>query len=213
MKPIEPIIYRGFPDIGYIVTSTHYKMKGAGYVHRLVAQAQNQVEWSYHIPAVELETWGSIGKDGVFLSGTEPPVFPNADKDTAEVGFQGGSRDSEMTFDMRRIMEVERDKLIESGETRESSALLDYYFKKLGDQYFGREQAFDGVSYSTDEEGKHEPKNDPESARKRVEDAIGYFIEQLIETDENRHLGFHFLDAVDTGLDCEYVGDWPFKLF
>ena len=62
------------------------------------------------------------------------------------------------------------------------------------------------------DDGK-DPKNDPESARKRVQQSIDYFIKQLIECDDTRHVGLHFMDAIDTGLDCEYVGDWPFELF
>ena len=36
---------------------------------------------------------------------------------------------------------------------------------------------------------------------------------QAADVDDTRHVGLHFMDAIDTGIDCEYVGDWPFKLF
>ena len=214
MKPESPIIYRGSPELGYIVCTTRFNnLDGAGYVHKILMQATNQVESSRRIPAVELETWGAIGKSGEYLSPTEPGVFLNEDIDIADVSFQGGSRDPEYSRDELAIFKIERDRLIEAGEKPESSPLLDFYIKRLNEsRYLGNKKVF--IEMPVGEDGKkREPKNDPESARKRVQQSIDYFIQQLLETEDTRHLGLHFMDAIDTGLDCEYVGEWPFKLF
>ena len=208
MKPTRPIVFRGNSELGFIVCETHFEnLDGAGYVHRLRVQASNADEMSRKIPAVELETWGGIGKGGEFLSPTEPGVFPNADADVADVSFQNSdwSEDSRQELEMFRR---ERNALKAAGVKRETNPLLDFYEKRLNaNRYLGNQKAW------TANPGDKEPKNDPESARKRVQQSIDYFIKQLIECDDTRHVGLHFMDAIDTGIDCEYVGDWPFELF
>jgi len=214
MKPDHPIVFRGSPELGYIACTRHFKnLDGASYAHQLVVQATNQIESSTCIPAVELETWGAIGKDRELHSGFEPGVFPNEDCDVADVGFQGGSRELEYSRDELKLFKIERDRLVNSGETPESNPLLDFYNKQLNEsRHLGNPKVFVEMPIN-DGKDKREPKNDPESARKRVQQSISYFIEKLLETEDTRHLGLYFMDAIVTGLDCEYVGDWPFKLF
>ena len=214
MKPDRPIIYRGSPELGYIVCETHFiNLDAPPYVHRLLVQATNQIESSTSIPAVELETRGAIGKDRELHSGMEPGVFENEDEDVASVDFQGGSRDLEYSRDELEILKIERDRLVAAGETPESNPFLDWCNKLLNEsRYLGNAKSL--VEMPIDDDDKtREPKNDPEAARKRVGQSISYFIEQLLETDDTRHLGLYFMDAIVTGLDCEYVGDWEFKLF
>ena len=204
MKPKQPIVFRGNPEDGYIVESKYFiNLDGACYVHRLLSQATNSDESSRSIPAVELETWGGIGKSGEMLSGTEPGVF--AMSDSPDVGFQGGSRD--VDFNDRKVLRRARDERIAEGATKETDPFVEWVNKELNEsRYYGNTKPL--AENPTDDK-----KNDPESARKRVQAAIFYFIKQLLETEDTRLVGVHLIDAIDTGIDCEYLGDWPFKLF
>ena len=204
MKPRQPIVFRGNPEDGYIVESKYFiNLDGADYAHRLLAQATNSDVSSRSIPAVELETWGGIGKSGEMLSGTEPGVF--AQSDSSDVGFQGGSRDQD--FSDRKVLRKARDERIAEGATAETDPFVEWANKKLNEsRYYGNTKPL--AENLTDDK-----KNDPESARKRVQSAISYFTQQLLESEDTRLLGLHLMDAIDTGIDCEYVGDWPFELF
>ena len=204
MTPRQPIVFRGNSEDGYIVESTHFvNLGGACYVHRLLSQATNSDESSRSIPAVELETWGGIGTGGEMLSGTEPGVF--AQSDSPDVGFQGGSRHH--GFNDRKVLRKARDERIAEGATADTDPFVEWANKELNkSRYYGNTKPL--AENPTDDR-----KNNPESARKRVQVAISYFTQQLLETEDTRLLGVHLLDAIDTGIDCEYLGDWPFELF
>ena len=206
MTPKQPIVFRGNPETGYIVCSTYFNnLDGASYVHRLLAQATNAIKSSHSIPAVELDTWGGIGKGSEMLSPTEPGVFANGEPDSKDIGFQGSSR--ETADDDKKLIKQQRDILVSEGATAETDPFVEWADKLLNvSKRLGNPKLF--VENPTDDR-----KNDPESARKRVQATVSYFIGQLIENGDTRHVGLHLLDAIDTGIDCEYVGDWPFKLF
>lgn len=132
------------------------------------------------------------------LSGNEPGVFNSEDESELSL-FQGAKWDEECSKEMLDVMETDRKKLENAGETPETNELLAFYVKQLGDQRFHRKpKPFD---------------NDPENMRKNVEAAIRYAIDKFIECEDTKHVGYHLKDTIITGIDCVYVGDWRWKLF
>ena len=102
-------------------------------------------------------------------------------------------------MDVREAMEAHVEELESRGETPETSPILKEFKKELKNKiYRGKAKPFG---------------NDPEAARKRVEADISYAIEKLIDCEDTRHVGLYLDDTIITGIDCEYIGDWRWKLF
>jgi len=76
LKPKDPTPFLGNLSAGFLVCSTPSgKLKGLGFIHRLLAQATNQIEESQSIPIASLYSWDAMGNKGFPLYKTEPGVF------------------------------------------------------------------------------------------------------------------------------------------
>ena len=200
LKPKDPIPFMGNLSAGFIVCSTPSgKLKGLGFIHRLLLQATNQIEESQSIPIASLYSWGAMGNKGFPLYKTEPGVFDDDDAETVSrpQGVDWG--EEEVSWEMLAEMGTDKKRLEDKGETPETNPLLKYYISQLkGRSYLGKSKPFD---------------NDPERMRKNVEGLISYAIDKLIECEDTKHVGYHLKDTIIIGLDCIYIGDWRWKLF
>ena len=200
LKARNPIPFIGDLSAGFIVCSTPFgKLKGLGFIHQLLAQAANHIEDSQSIPSATLYSWGTMGKRGFYLYATEPGVFDDDDEEN-ELPFQGVEwGEEEVRWEMLEEMKNDRKKLEDAGETPETNELLKFYVTQLeGRSYLGKSKPFD---------------NDPERIRKNVEGLIRYAIKKLIECEDTKHIGYHLNETIITGIDCEYIGEWRWKLF
>lgn len=199
LKPKDPTPFLGNLSAGFIVCATPFeKLKGIAFIHQLLGQATNQIEESRSISSASLYSCGIMGKKGFMLYDDEPGVFDSDDESETSL-LQGAKWDEECSKEMLDVMETDRKKLENAGETPETNELLAFYVKQLGDRRFLRKsKPFD---------------NDPENMRKNVEAAIRYAIDKLIECEDTKHVGYHLKDTIITGIDCVYVGDWRWKLF
>jgi len=202
LKPRNPIPFIGDLSAGFIVCSTPFgKLKGLGFSHQLLLQATNQIEESRSIPSATLYSWGTMGKRGFYLYENEPGVFDddNDDDEDQESPLQNVEDEEEVSWKMLAVMEEDRKKLEDAGETPETNKLLNFYVTQLERRsYLGKSKPFD---------------DDPERMRKNVEGLISYAIDKLIDCEDTKHVGYHLRETIITGIDCVYVGKWPWKLF
>ena len=202
LKPKGETNFIGNVSSGFFVCSTTFSgLLGLGHIHKLLAQAENQIEESKSIPAVVLDSWGTMGKSGYMLFGEEPGIFTSDhyDGDQAVSPFQGSLADEEIIWDVREAMEAHVEELESQGETSETNPILKKFKKELKNKiYRGKAKPFD---------------NDPDAARKRVGEDISYAIQKLIDCEDTKHVGLHLKDTIITGIDCVYIGGWKWKLF
>lgn len=200
LKPRDPIPFIGDMNSGFVVCSTPFgKLKGLGNIHQLLAQAANQIEDSRSIPSVTLYSGGTMGKRGFYLFATEPGVFDDDDEPDKSPFQSVEWGEQEVSKEMLAVMEEDKKKLEDAGKTPDTDKLLRFYVNQLkGRSYLGKPKPFD---------------NDPERIRKNVEGSIRYAIEQLIECNDTKHVGYHLKETLDLGIDCIYIGDWRWKLF
>jgi len=200
LKPKDRIPYLGNLEAGFIVCSTPFgKLKGMRFVHQLLDRATSEIEESQSISSVALYSWGTMGKKGFYLYRTEPGVFDDDDEEDVSPYQNVEWGEEEVRWKMLVEMEKDKDKLEKAGETPETSPRLKYYIGQLrGRSYLGKSKPFD---------------NDPERMRKNVEGDIRYAIDKFIECEDTKHVGYHLKETIITGIDCEYIGDWPWKLF
>ena len=200
LKPKDPIPFLGNLSAGFLVCSTPSgKLKGLGFIHRLLVQATNQIEESQSIPIASLYSWGAMGNKGFPLYKTEPGVFDDDDEESVSPLQNVEWGEEEVSWDMLAEMEKDKKRLEGEGETPETSPLLKFYDKQIrGRSYFGKSKPFD---------------NDPEKMRKNVERLISYAIDKRIECEDTKHVGYHLKDTIIIGLNCVYIGDWRWNLF
>lgn len=202
LKPKSETHFIGDVNGGFVVCSAEFSgLLGLGHCHQLISQATNQIEESQSIPAVVLDSWGTMGKSGFMLFGTEPGVFTSDNDDGVQAvsPFQGSQADEEIIWDVREAMEAHVEELESRGETPQTSPILKKFKEELKNKiYRGKGKPFD---------------SDPEAARKRVEADISYAVKKLIDCEDTRHVGLHLDDTIITGIDCIYIGDWGWKLF
>ncbi len=200
LKPKDPIPFLGNLSAGFLVCSTPSgKLKGLGFIHRLLVQATNQIEESQSIPIASLYSWGVMGNKGIYLYETEPGTDFDDDDEEHVSPVQNVEWEEEVSRDMLAEMEKDKKRLEDKGETPETNPLLKFYDKQIrGRSYLGKSKPFD---------------NDPEKIRKNVEGLIRYAIQKLIACEDTKHVGYHLNDTIIIGLDCIYIGDWRWKLF
>ncbi len=200
LKPKDPIPFLGNSSAGFIVCSTPSgKLKGLGFIHRLLVQATNQIEESRSISLVSLYTRGAVGKKGIPLYDEVPGEFVGDGEDRVSPLLDVEWGEEEVSWKMLVEMKRHKKELEEAGETPETNPLLKFYGEQIrGRSYLGKSKPFD---------------SDPEKMRKNVEGDIRYAIKKLIECEDTKHVGYHLNETIITGIDCEYIGEWRWKLF